>query len=81
LWNNDVIASFVSGHRPEILPILYPALYQNINSHWNSTVTQLTKHILQQFFDMDEVLYNFVRDGCKNPQDGKKKREKNFGMQ
>lgn len=56
LWNNDVIASFMSDYRDRVLPLLYPALYANLQ-HWNSTVTQLTAHIMQQFRDMDEKLY------------------------
>jgi serine/threonine-protein phosphatase 2A regulatory subunit B' len=62
LWNNDVIAAFMSDHRPVVLPLLYPALYKNANTHWNSTVTQLTSHIMQQFRDMDEKLYISVEE-------------------
>jgi len=60
LWNNDVIAAFMSDHRPVILPLLYPALQKNLELHWNTTVTQLTTHIMQQFMDMDEKLYKQV---------------------
>jgi hypothetical protein len=77
LWNNDVIAAFMSDHRSDILPILYPALHQNSNSHWNATVTQLTQHIMQQFLDMDQALFNSVRDNYKVELAEKKKdREK-----
>mmetsp|Transcript_55850 Transcript_55850/g.93004 ORF Transcript_55850/g.93004 Transcript_55850/m.93004 type:complete len:505 (-) Transcript_55850:48-1562(-) len=65
LWNNDVIAAFMSDHRPVILPILYPALHTNLEQHWNSTVTQLTQHIMQQFMDMDEKLYKQVEQNYK----------------
>ena len=60
LWNNDVIAAFMSDHRPVILPLLYPALHTNLERHWNNTVTQLTTHIMQQFMDMDEKLFKQV---------------------
>merc|ERR1712173_166720 len=60
LWNNDVIAAFMSDHRPIILPLLYPALHVNLERHWNNTVTQLTTHIMQQFMDMDEKLFKKV---------------------
>eukprot|EP00483_Globobulimina_turgida_P007815 UN07830 len=60
LWNNDVIAAFMSDHRPIILPLLYPALHLNLERHWNNTVTQLTTHIMQQFMDMDEKLFKSV---------------------
>ncbi len=61
LWNNDVIATFMSDKRAKILPILWPALDRNIHRHWNATVTQLTQHILQQFMDMDQETYYKVQ--------------------
>jgi len=60
LWNNDAIATFMSDHRQEILPLLYPALHNNLQSHWNTTVHQLTQHIMQQFKDMDGPLFDKV---------------------
>eukprot|EP01084_Bolivina_argentea_P001888 3500_1 len=65
LWNNDVIAAFMSDHRPVILPLLYPALHTNLERHWNNTVTQLTTHIMQQFMDMDEKLFKTVEQRYK----------------
>lgn len=65
LWNNDVIAAFMSDHRPVILPLLYPALHTNLERHWNNTVTQLTTHIMQQFMDMDEKLFKQVEQKFK----------------
>jgi len=78
LWNNDVIAQFMSDHRPVILPVLYPALHSNLERHWNNTVTQLTTHILQQFMDMDEKLFKQVELNFKEthkPEEAKRKRE------
>ncbi|ETO08611.1 hypothetical protein RFI_28772, partial [Reticulomyxa filosa] len=60
LWNNDTIATFMSDHRQMILPLLYPALYNNLEAHWNTTVHQLTQHIMQQFKDMDGPLFDKV---------------------
>ncbi|ETO35698.1 hypothetical protein RFI_01363 [Reticulomyxa filosa] len=60
LWNNDTIATFMSDHRQEILPMLYPALKNNLETHWNTTVHQLSQHILQQFKDMDAQLFQKV---------------------
>jgi len=80
LWNNDVIAAFMSDHRSQVLPILYPALYQNSNSHWNGTVTQLTQHIMQQFSDMDQLLYNSVKDKHIIQLTQKRRKEKNYGI-
>ncbi|ETO04148.1 serine/threonine protein phosphatase 2A (PP2A) regulatory subunit B', partial [Reticulomyxa filosa] len=60
LWNNDAIATFMSDHRQEVLPLLYPALYANLETHWNTTVHQLTQHIMQQFKDMDGPLFEKI---------------------
>jgi len=77
LFHNNALANFMSSHKPQILPIIYPALCQNINSHWNTTVTELTQHILQQFLDMDQTLYNCIIDNYKLQQSLKiKEREK-----
>jgi len=81
LWNNDVIAQFMSDHRPVILPVLYPALATNLQLHWNNTVTQLTTHILQQFMDMDEKLFKQVELQYKEkhkPEEVKRKREERW---
>lgn len=81
LWNNDVIAQFMSDHRPVILPILYPALATNLDRHWNNTVTQLTTHILQQFMDMDEKLFKQVELHYKethNPVEKERKRQERW---
>jgi len=81
LWNNDVIAQFMSDHRPIILPILYPALHTNLERHWNSTVTQLTTHILQQFMDMDEKLFKETERRHKEqhkPNEVKRRREERW---
>ena len=51
----------MSDHRQEILPILYPALHRNVETHWNTTVMQLTQHILQQFKEMDADLFSQVQ--------------------
>jgi len=78
LWNNDVIAQFMSDHRPVIFPVLYPALHTNLERHWNNTVTQLTTHILQQFMDMDEKLFKQVEQTFKEthkPEERRRRRQ------
>ncbi|GJJ12086.1 hypothetical protein Clacol_006327 [Clathrus columnatus] len=34
-WNNEYIVNLMSDHLAVILPIVFPALYQNSRSHWN----------------------------------------------
>lgn len=60
LWNNDIIATFTSDHRQVILPIIFPALQQNYEQHWNSTVSTLTLNIIRIFKEMDKKLFDKV---------------------
>lgn len=34
-WNNEYIVNMMGEHIQVILPIVFPALYQNSKSHWN----------------------------------------------
>ncbi|ETO20798.1 hypothetical protein RFI_16420 [Reticulomyxa filosa] len=81
LWNNDTVATFMSDHRQIIFPLLYPALHNNLETHWNTTVHQLTQHIMQQFKDMDGALFEkvekqFQTDKIKLRQNNYRKRKK-----
>lgn len=60
LWNNEIISTFTSENRKEVLPILYPALHKNSKNHWNSTVHSLTFNIIRMFMDMDAQLFERV---------------------
>ncbi|ETO25283.1 PP2A-widerborst subunit, partial [Reticulomyxa filosa] len=66
LWNNDVIATFTSDHRDQILPIIFPALQHNFTNHWNPTVTNLTLNIIRIFKEMDKDLYEDTSKKFKN---------------
>jgi len=60
LWNNDAVAKFTSDHRNEVLPILYPALNSNTQTHWNVTVQSLAFNIIRMFMEMDVSLWDQV---------------------
>lgn len=34
-WNNEYIVNLMGEHLQIVLPIVFPALYQNSKSHWN----------------------------------------------
>ncbi|KAK7283054.1 hypothetical protein RIF29_12296 [Crotalaria pallida] len=57
LWNNDHIVNLIAHNRLVILPILFPALDRNSQSHWNPAVLNLTHNIMKMFMEMDETLY------------------------
>jgi len=56
LWHNEYISGLISDHRAEILPIIFPALHVNSQSHWNPAVNNLTLNVLKIFMDMDSAL-------------------------
>jgi len=57
LWNNDHIVNLIAHNRQVILPIIFPALDRNIQSHWNPAVVNLTHNIRKMFLEMDEKLF------------------------
>ncbi|KAF1893275.1 hypothetical protein Lal_00001729 [Lupinus albus] len=57
LWNNDHIVNLIAHNRQVILPIIFPALDRNSQSHWNQAVLNLTHNIRKMFMEMDEKLY------------------------
>ncbi len=65
LWNNEYIVNLVAQHRHQLLPILFPALEENTNSHWNPAVHGLTCNVRKMFQELDEQLY----EECKRKYD------------
>jgi hypothetical protein len=64
LWNSERFAALLlehEAHRRAVLPILFPTLYTNQESHWHETIRTLSAHILEQYGEVDHEL--FVR--CK----------------
>lgn len=57
LWNNDHIVNLIAHNRQVILPIIFPALDRNAQSHWNLAVVNLTHNIRKMFLEMDEKLF------------------------
>ncbi|KAJ0263693.1 Serine/threonine protein phosphatase 2A 57 kDa regulatory subunit B' alpha isoform [Hirschfeldia incana] len=57
LWNNEHIVGLIAQNRSVILPIIYPALEKNIQSHWNQAVHGLTANIKKMFMEMDHELF------------------------
>jgi len=56
LWHNDYVHQLIAEHRNIFLPILYPVLHANSQSHWNATVNNLTLNVLNIFMSIDDVL-------------------------
>jgi len=56
LWHNEYISGLFADHRTDLLPLLYPVLHVNSQSHWNPTVTNLTYNVLKIFMELDSTL-------------------------
>mmetsp|Transcript_28866 Transcript_28866/g.40250 ORF Transcript_28866/g.40250 Transcript_28866/m.40250 type:complete len:482 (-) Transcript_28866:339-1784(-) len=56
VWHNEYISSLIADHRTKILPIIFPALHENSQNHWNPTVSTLTLNVLKIFMDLDSDL-------------------------
>jgi hypothetical protein len=70
LWHNEYISGLIADHRADVLPIIFPALHLNSQSHWNPTVHNLTLNVLKIFMDLDA---NLVEDCQKKYLERKEK--------
>ncbi|KAI3804683.1 hypothetical protein L1987_26414 [Smallanthus sonchifolius] len=57
LWNNDQIFNLIGHNRQLILPIIFPALETNVQTHWNQSVLNLTLNVRNVFTEMDNMLF------------------------
>ncbi|KAI0502648.1 hypothetical protein KFK09_017604 [Dendrobium nobile] len=56
LWNNDHLRNLTTQNRKVILPLIFPALENNMRGHWNQAVQGLTLNVRKLFFDADQEL-------------------------
>ncbi|KAH7574193.1 hypothetical protein JRO89_XS03G0264000 [Xanthoceras sorbifolium] len=57
LWNNDQIVNLIAHNRHVVLPIIFPILEKNAQTHWNQAVLNLTLNVTKLFSEMDDVLF------------------------
>jgi serine/threonine-protein phosphatase 2A regulatory subunit B' len=55
LWHNESISSLLVEHSELVLPLIFPALRQS-QGHWNHTVSNLAKNVLEIFSEHDPAL-------------------------
>ncbi|KAA1474941.1 protein phosphatase 2A regulatory B subunit [Dentipellis sp. KUC8613] len=56
-WNNEYIVSLMSENMAVILPIVFPALYQNSKTHWNRTIHGMVYNALKLFMELNPELF------------------------
>lgn len=61
-WNNDYIMSLITENSSVILPLMFPALYNNSKTHWNKTIHGLIYNAIKLFMEMNHKLF----DECNN---------------
>ncbi|KAH7103940.1 protein phosphatase 2A regulatory B subunit [Auriculariales sp. MPI-PUGE-AT-0066] len=64
-WNNEYIVNLMSDNLGVILPILFPALYQNSKTHWNRTIHGMVYNALKLFMEINPDLFDECLQGYK----------------
>ncbi|TFK55149.1 protein phosphatase 2A regulatory B subunit [Heliocybe sulcata] len=57
-WHNEYIVNLMSDNLSVILPIVFPALYQNSKSHWNRTIHGMVYNALKFFMEVNPELFD-----------------------
>jgi len=69
LWNNDQLINhgcLSKQHAPTLLPIIYTALVDKAEKHWNATVEGLASNVLKVYQDFDMKTYNACRERAED---------------
>ncbi|KAG8764273.1 Serine/threonine-protein phosphatase 2A 56 kDa regulatory subunit delta isoform [Ceratobasidium sp. 423] len=66
-WNNEYIVNLMGDNIGVILPLVFPALYQNSKTHWNRTIHGMVYNALKLFMEINPELFeqcvqNFKHD-------------------
>ncbi|CDZ97319.1 Serine/threonine protein phosphatase 2A, regulatory subunit [Phaffia rhodozyma] len=64
-WNNEYIVNLMGDNISVILPIVFPALYQNSKSHWNRTIHGMVYNALKLFMEINPTLFNQCSENFK----------------
>jgi len=76
LWHNEYISGLIADHRNMILPVIFPVLHVNSQSHWNPTVNNLTVNVLKIFMELDSQLVETCKQNYDKFQTTKQARDK-----
>lgn len=65
LWNNDQLINhgcLSKAHAPALLPVIYTALVDKSEKHWNATVEGLATNVLKVYQDFDMKQFNIAKE-------------------
>ncbi|GAB5588056.1 serine/threonine-protein phosphatase 2A 56 kDa regulatory subunit delta isoform [Umbelopsis nana] len=57
-WNNEYVVNLMGDNIDVIMPIMFPALYENSKTHWNRTIHSSVYNALKIFADISPRLYD-----------------------
>eukprot|EP01049_Picozoa_sp_SAG25_P000421 SAG25_NODE_15_length_24441_cov_175.207288_20_plen_105_part_00 len=72
LWNNEHIVQQITNFKDTVFPVIFKALADNRDGHWNSTVHQLTCNVQKLLMEIVSMrlaltLHPCCFEGCHNP--------------
>lgn len=76
LWSNDYFCNLVSDNVDVILPIIFPALNENVKSHWNKTIHNMIYSSLKMFMDINPKLYEMCQNEYNLQQEAEPERRR-----
>lgn len=57
-WNHEYFCSLVNENSETILPIIFSALHENSNAHWNQAIHEMMYAATKLFIDNNPALYD-----------------------
>ncbi|GAA5987578.1 hypothetical protein JCM11641_005366 [Rhodosporidiobolus odoratus] len=75
-WNNEYIVNLIGENIHVILPIVYPALHNNSNGHWNRQIHNLAYNALKLLMDLNAEAFEQCAAEYKRERANEKTREK-----
>ena len=56
-WHNQKVVSLFEQNRDLLMPVFVEVVYENIKTHWNSSVKNLSYHVQSLLQELDHTLY------------------------
>ncbi|KIY70013.1 protein phosphatase 2A regulatory B subunit [Cylindrobasidium torrendii FP15055 ss-10] len=75
-WHNEYLINLMSDNLGTVLPIVFPALYNNSKSHWNRTIHGMVYGALRLFMDINPDMF----EDCLHHYKERQSREQNDAL-
>lgn len=74
-WNNEYFCTLMSENITEILPVIFPALYENSKGHWNRTIHSMVYNTMKMIMEANPQLFDQCTMVYQERQDLKEEHE------